>query len=431
MPFVHCTGSPCNLQGTHTIFFLVFSHSLHGGAVMKMRKVLLAVGVLGVIGWFSLSVLRDGHGDMEVQVARATHAPLADTLLASGSLTYVEQIQLRPEISGRVAEVLVEEGDRVEAGQLLMTLDPVSFIAQLESAQAGVRSARLAVERLRAVDANLRAQVLRQQQLLEQQLVSREGFDHLRSQQAVSALQVEEAEQALVQQLAMLNQANEQLRRSQFRAPIAGQVVAVDVKVGETVIAGTTNIIGSDLMTLADTRALLAELRVDEADVGRVQVGQHSRVYAASAPESALSGVVERIGTSARKLGGAEGMAFRVRVRLDEIAHAALAPGMSCRAEIVVTQGEPSVNVPVAAVREDADGYFVWTLDDESRARRVAVVPGPSNDVEQALQQGLVAQTPVITGPGRVLAQLQEGLRVKAVMLGDQLSRRLHNAVSP
>jgi len=355
---------------------------------MRVRKVLLAAALLSGVGLLVLLALRSAQGAPEVQVAHATHAPLADTLLASGSLTYVEQIQLRPEVSGRVAEVLVEEGERVEAGQLLMSLDQVSFIAQQESAQAGVRSARLAVERLRAVDANLRTQIARQQQLLERRLVSRDGFDHLRSQQAVSALQIEEAEQALAQQLAALNQANEQLRRSQFRAPIAGQVVSVDVKAGETVIAGTTNIIGSDLMTLADTRALLAELRVDEADIGRIRVGQRVHVHAASAPELALPGVVERVGTSARKLGTAEGLAFRVRVRLDEAGHAALAPGMSCRAEIVVTQGEPSVNVPVAAVREDADGHFVWTLDADHRVHRVAVVPGPSNDVEQALQQG-------------------------------------------
>jgi len=199
---------------------------LHGDVVIKMRKLLLVVILLGGVGLLAMVTLRSGQGALEVQVAHATQAPLADTLLASGSLTYVEQIQLRPEVSGRVAEVLVEEGERVEAGQLLMSLDQVSFIAQQESAQAGVRSARLAVERLRAVDANLRTQIARQQQLLERRLVSRDGFDHLRSQQAVSALQIEEAEQALAQQLAALNQANEQLRRSQFRAPIAGQVVS-------------------------------------------------------------------------------------------------------------------------------------------------------------------------------------------------------------
>ena len=77
----------------------------------------------------------------------------------------------------------------------------------------------------------------------------------------MSALQVGEAEQALAQQQALRDQAADQLRRSEFRAPIAGRIISVDIKPGETVIAGTTNIIGSDLMTLADTSALLAELK--------------------------------------------------------------------------------------------------------------------------------------------------------------------------
>jgi len=384
---------------------------------MNMRKALFLAALLCGAGGVALLTMRDAAGTLEVQVAQATHAPLADTLLASGSFAYVEQIQLRPEVSGRVVEVLVEEGQQVEAGQLLMTLDQVSFIAQRESAEAAVRSARLALERLRVVDANLHTRLVRQQQLLAQQLVSRDGVDQLYSQKAVSELQIKEAEQTLVQQLAELNQANEQLRRSQFRAPITGQIVSVDVKAGETVIAGTTNILGSDLMTLADTRALMAELRVDEADIGRVRNGQLVHVYAASAPEQALPGVIDQVGTSARKLGTMEGVAFRVRVRLDDAEYASLAPGMSCRAEIIVTQGTPSINVPVAAIREDVSGHFVWTLDADHRARRVAVIPGPSNDVEQAIQHGLTAKNPVITGPGRVLTKLQEGLKVKPVTL--------------
>lgn len=379
------------------------------------RRGLVALALLFAVGALVALALRGGQRPLQVEVARAVRAPLADTLLASGNLTYVEQIQLRPEVSGRVAQVLVEEGERVRAGQLLLALDQVPFVAELSSAQAGVRSAQLAVERLRAADANLRERLERRQQLLERQLVSRDDYAQLRSEQAASALQVGEARQTLAQQQATLDQASEQLRRSQFRAPIAGQVVSVDVKAGETVIAGTTNIVGSDLMTLADTRALLAELRVDEADVGRIRIGQPVRVYAAAAPEHAIPGSVERIGTSARKLGGAEGLAFRVRVRLRDTAAVVLAPGMSCRAEIVAAQGQPSINVPVAAVREEGARHIVWTLDPQGRARRVVVVPGASNDIQQALSQGLAEGATVIAGPGRVLAQLREGQRVQAM----------------
>jgi HlyD family secretion protein len=382
----------------------------------RIRRILTALAVLsGFAGLLALS-LGDGRRAVEVELARAQRAPLADTLLASGNLAYTEQIQLRPELTGRVAQVLVEEGDTVRAGQLLLVLDQVPFVAQMQSAEAGVRSARLTVGRLRTLDANLRARVQRREQLLAQRLVSLDDYTQLQSEQAAAALQVAEAEQALAQQQAALDQARDQLQRSQFHAPITGKVVSVDIKAGETVIAGTTNIIGSDLMTLADTSSLLAELRVDEADLGRLRIGQPVQVYAASAPTQAIAGTVVRIASLARKLDSTEGLALRVRVRLQPVAAVRLAPGMSCRAEIIAAEGAASINVPVAAVREDGRGQHVWTVDAQSRAKRVAVVAGAANDTEQALLQGLHEGNEVISGPGRVLAQLHEGQPVRVAM---------------
>lgn len=375
------------------------------------RKLLVAGGLLAGLVVLVLLASNRGGDAPEVDVAEAVHATLADTTLASGNLVFETQIQLRPEVSGRVAEVLVEEGDEVEEGQLLMYLDRDTFVANLTSAEAGVEAAELALRRLREADADLRRQVQRHEELQARQLVSRDAYDQLRSRRQMSALQAAEAEQALAQQLALRDQAADQLRRSEFRAPIAGRVISVDIKPGETVIAGTTNIVGSDLMVLADTGALLAELRVDEADITRIRTGQQVEVFAATAPNEPVAGKVVHIGSSARQIGSVQGLAFRVKVLLDET-DAELAPGVSCRAEIITAQGEPSINVPVAAVRHDDDGHFVWRLDADGIARRTPVEPGLSNDVEQALRSGLEAGQRVVTGPGRTLAQLSDGQRV-------------------
>ncbi len=375
------------------------------------KKPLIALGLLiGVAGLIALSAGRGARAP-EVTVAAVASGPLADTTLASGNLVFETQIQLRPEVSGRVAEVLVEEGDDVAQGQLLLFLDRETFAANLASAEAGVESAQLTIRRLREADADLRRQLARQQDLLARQLVSRDAVDQLRSRQRMSALQVGEAQQALAQQQASRDQAADQLRRSEFRAPIAGRIISIDVKPGETVIAGTTNIVGSDLMTLADTGALLAELRVDEADIDRIRQDQAVDVFAAARPDTAIPGRVVHIGASARKIGTTEGLAFRVRVLLEGAAHA-LSPGMSCRAEIVTARGGDALTVPVAALRRDADGAFVWRLADDGTVRRAPVTPGLSNDVDQAVETGVETGQRVVTGPGRVLAQLVDGQRV-------------------
>jgi len=377
--------------------------------------------VLGLLGFAALLLWqhqRAGGRAIDVDVAAVTREALASTTLASGSLVYAQQIQLRSQVTGRVAEVLVEEGQRVRKGQVLMRLDPEAFDADLASAGAGVRAAEIEIESRRSRAAELERQLTRQRELFARHLVSRESFEQLTNETELAQIAVRAAVQALHQQQAQQALARDRRERSVFSAPIDGLLVSVDVKPGETVIAGTVNIVGSDLMVLADPSVLLAELRVDEADIAQVQLGQRVNVFAAAYPQQALSGEVVHIGTSARQLGAAQSLAFRVRVQLATqslgLHHLSLHPGMSARAEILTAQGEPTRNVPVAAIRRDKDGPFVWRIDGDQRVERVSVTLGMANDFSQAVDGALADGERVVTGPGRVIAQLKPGDRVRA-----------------
>jgi HlyD family secretion protein len=385
--------------------------------VSGLRKPLLAILLLGgfalLLFWQSQ---RNARG-VEVDVAAVEQGVLADTALASGNLVFAEQIQLRSEVTGRVAEVLVEEGQQVRRGELLLRLDPEAFEADLESTAAGVRAAEIEIESRRARLRDVERRLQRQRELHARGLVGQEAFEQLSSERDIATIAVRAAEQTLRQQQAQRELARDRLGRSLFRAPIDGLVVSAEVKPGETVIAGSTNIVGSDLMVLADPGVLLAELRVDEADIARVALGQAVEVFAAAYPNIALPGRVVHIGSSARQLGSAQGLAFRVRVQL-EAQDLSLHPGMSCRAEIVTAQADSSLNVPVAAVQRDGQGQYVWRVAADARAERVAVTLGMANDFSQAVLSGLDADDRVVIGPGRVLGQLAAGARLQFAELG-------------
>ena len=378
---------------------------------MRHRKLwvglALAVGFAVMLG---IASQRRGAA-VEVNVAAVTRAALADTTLASGSLIYAQQIQLRSEVTGRVADVLVEEGERVSQGQVLMRLDPDAFQADLEAASAGVRAAEIEIESRQARLDELQRQLARQKVLLGRGLVGRETFEQLENDTRIADIAVRAGAQTLRQQRAQRDVAADRLERTVFAAPIDGLLISVDVKPGETVIAGTLNIVGSDLMVLADPSVLLAELRVDEADIAQVRLGQSVQVFAASAPATPLTGEVIHIASSARQLGTAQSLAFRVKERLQP-SELALHPGMSCRAEILTATGEPSLNVPVAAIRRDGDAQYVWTVSADQIVERVSVVPGMANDLDQAVEGALQEGDQVVTGPGRVLATLQAGTRI-------------------
>jgi HlyD family secretion protein len=86
---------------------------------------------------------------------------------------------------------------------------------------------------------------------------------------------------------------------------------------------------------------------------------------------------------------------------------------MSCRAEIETAQGEPGLNVPVAAVRKEGEQHYVWRVSDELSAERVDVEVGMANDFSQEVRGELKEGDRVVTGPGRVLASLTAGQAVR------------------
>ena len=373
-----------------------------------MRKPLIALAIVAGLGVLLWAGSRGGQQSPQVDVATVERGALNDTALASGNLVYETQIQLRSEVTGRVAEVLVEEGQRVQRGDLLMRLDQEAFQADLDAADAGVRAAEIEIRSRRARLADLSRQLERQRTLRERGLVGQDGFEQLQSQHEIARIAVEAGEQTLAQAQAQRELSRDRLQRTLFTAPIDGVMISVDIKPGETVIAGTTNIVGSDLMVLADPSVLLAELRVDEADIARIRLGQPVQVFAAAHPNTPLTGSVVQIGTSARAQGVSQSLSFKVQVQI-EPTELVLHPGMSCRAEIETAQGEPGLNVPVAAVRKDGEQHYVWRVGSELVAERVDVEVGMANDFSQEVRGGLQEGDRVVTGPGRVLATLAAG----------------------
>ena len=144
-----------------------------------MRKSAIAICLLlglGALLWLAAS--RGGSLPV-VELAQVEKGVIADTALASGSLVYAEQVQLRSEVTGRVAQVLVSEGAKVQRGELLMQLDQEAFLADVQVSQAGVRAAELEVSSRTAHFADLQRQVKRQQQLHQRGLVGLDAFEHV------------------------------------------------------------------------------------------------------------------------------------------------------------------------------------------------------------------------------------------------------------
>jgi HlyD family secretion protein len=390
--------------------------------MMKFERKWLAGALVVAVVAVPLLV-RSCKGDSAKQLdlvkveARAIHP----TILAPGTLAYRTEVNLTSEITGRVDSIAIKEGDSVAQGQLLLTLDPEIYRNAVDRAEAGVRQGRISIDQQRAAVALRQKQFDRSRKLLAERMVDQGSFDEAQNQLKVATLALETSQEDYRRAQSALQDAREQLAKTSIRSPIAGRIVSLPIKVGETAVPSTSSFVGAQLAKIADTSRIQAELKVDEADIARVAVGQAADVYAAAFPDTALKGKVERIALAPTVEG--QGRAYQVTIALTVPEKMELRSGMSVRAEIVLGDGGKLPAVPVEAIVTDVGEdkqavQYAWEVED-GVAHKVKVEVGLSDDAWQAVGKPLKAGDTVARGPSRQLQQLQEGDRVEQRKGGD------------
>ncbi|MEO7936370.1 MAG: efflux RND transporter periplasmic adaptor subunit, partial [Dokdonella sp.] len=300
---------------------------------------------------------RAGADAKQVEVEKVAPRAIRASILASGSMVFRDQAQLSPEVIGKVRAVLVEEGDKVEKGQVVLQLDEQIYAAEVAQQEANLRQQRINIDRQ---NVNLKTQELqweRSRKMHERKLLDDNSFDTARQSFELAGIDLRTSREGLLQAEAMLNQSRERLAKTEIRAPISGTVVALEIKVGETAVSSATGIAGSSLMTIANTDSLMTEINVDEADIARIREGQEVAIFAAAFPDTAVSGKVENIPLSPRNVIGSTSLArdYTVKVQLTDTKSLDLRPGMTCRAEIFTDSASEALAVPVQAVFSNND----------------------------------------------------------------------------
>lgn len=379
---------------------------------MKIDKRWIAGAVLVLAVAVPLALKRvTGDSGTPVDFATVAEQQVRPSILASGTLAYKVEVNLTAEVLARVASIAVEEGDVVEKGQLLLRLDPETYNNIIAREEAGVRQNRISIERQRAVVALRKQQFERSQRLAEAQLIDRNRLDEDRNQYVVAEADLKSSEEALRRATAVLSDAREQRAKTEIRAPIAGRIVSLPIKVGEVAIPSTASLAGAQLMKIADTSAIQAEVKVDEADVAKIRMGQRADVFAAAYPDNSLKGSVEKIALTPTVDG--QGRSYRVTLAIEAPKDLLLRSGMSARAVIYLGDGGKSLAVPVESVisetpEKNVVKRYVWLATD-GKARKTAVTTGLSDDRWESIESGVKAGDRIIVGPSKTLRRLRDG----------------------
>ncbi len=422
------------------------------------RKGWWAVGGAVVIvgGLVALNLAQRGGDAKVVRIEEVGRRPVKTWVRAPGKVQPVVAVDISSNVTGRVDQLRVREGDVVHRGDLLLTLDDTrlrSALAQYEAMLRAAQSQLALAEAQRELAAQVRT---RREDLHSRGLLSVEELDAARVDERVKTATAAAQRDEIERLRAARAEAERDLEESRFHAPIDGVVTAINLEEGENVLIGTMNNPGTVILTLSNLGSMEVEAQVNENDVVLVRPGQHADVTVDAQRDSTLAGSVVSVGESGTRASQDEGAEFEVRVGIDA-PPTWLRPGMSADVEILVADVDSALAVPIQALvarseqtvtewearrargetpegarqnrsrdaseerseepaREGEAGRLVTGIfvEEDGRARFQRIELGARGETFVEVRTGLAASARVLTGPYKILRRLEDGERVKA-----------------
>ncbi|NJC27265.1 HlyD family secretion protein [Neolewinella antarctica] len=435
------------------------------------RKIVIGVFLLVIIGVIAAVIF--GNNDTEgtrVYVSEAKSRDIQELVSASGKIFPQTEVKISSDVSGEVVELYVEEGDSVQAGQLLAKIDADAFQSQVARGVAGVNSnkaqvsnARAQINSQEAQKAQIEAQLANAQEIykrnkgltadgavsqaeLEASSANLRGLEaNLRAAESNIKAAEESARAAqygVESAQATLDELRTALRRTTIYAPMSGVVSLLNVEEGERVV-GTIQMTGTELMRIANLNAMEVRVEVSENDVPSVKIGNIAEVEVDAYLKRKFKGVVTQIANSSTTAGLSDKVLnsdqvtnFEVRISIEPESYADLVregnvypfrPGMSAGVDISTKAANGVVTVPVEAVTtrqketEDADVVSIDDLDEVvflvrgDTLQKVIVSTGLQNSSVIEVTSGLAANDKIVAGPYSELRNLKSGKKVTVV----------------
>ncbi len=376
---------------------------------LAIAAVLLA---LAGAGWALLG--RDKGIEVQTSevVAIGNGGGSPSVLDATGYVVARRMATVSSKITGKVREILIEEGQQVQAGQIMATLDPIDANAQRDLSQSQVLAARSQIDSVRAQLKDAESNAARLGSLVGQKLVSRAQFEQAVAQRDALRAQVNTAQRNAQVASASLRIADLSVDNTIVRAPFAGVVIAKAAQPGEIVspLSAGGGFTRTGIGTIVDMDSLEVEVEVGESFIGRVKPGMPTETVLNAYQEWKIPGKVIAIIPAADR-GKAT---VKVRVGLDA-KDPRIVPDMGARVGFleavkpVQSNATPGVLAPATAIVQRGDKDVAFVLDGE-QARMRSVTLGRTLGDDREVLQGLAGGDNVILAPAD---KLVDGARVR------------------
>ncbi len=324
--------------------------------LLVITSLLAAFAIAGWLGLLKLPPIGIST-EKAPPYAQAKREAVSPKLLLSGEVTPAFQVEVKPEVGGKVKTIHVIAGQTVKKGDLLVTIDDTDLLNEKAGAETEIDGAQLAVDKNRGNYDRARA-------LFKEKLISKEVFANLEADFKIAENTLEKAQRKL-------QTVNDRLSKTRILSPGDGTILDAYVNEGQVVVGAASVNSGTTLLLFADLSRLLINTHVNQMDAGRLTVGQEMTIHFSDAAGDSVPARIEFIAPVATVKNNIKG--FEVQAVIEENA-GRLKPGMSVSMEVPVGRADKVVTVPVSAVFRDKDDRVVYVRKGgEVQRRKVAV----------------------------------------------------------
>lgn len=346
----------------------------------KIGKYLVFILIaLVVAGTFAYLFKRSRPQEIRYEELTTEMADIVKSTVVTGKVQPRDEVNVKPQISGIIAELYKEAGQPVKEGEIIAKLKVIPDMSSLSSAQSRVR---LSEVNLKQAKTNFD----REKALYDKQLVSADEYDKV----AQALHQAEEELKAAKETLEIVrdgvSSSNKSGSSTLIRSSVSGLILDIPVKVGNTVINSNSFNDGTTIATVADMDDLIFDGNIDETEVGRLSVGMPVKITVGALQDVVIDASLEYIAPKATENNGTN--LFEIKASLQVPENVTVRSGYSANAEIVLQTAAQVLSIAESALQFDGDGTYVYVLGDNGYERR-DVKTGLSDGVNIEIKEGL------------------------------------------
>ncbi len=364
------------------------------------KAVYIVLGLLFAVALFSgiRYLVKSNSKESEAFLTRIpTIQNMDDKVMATGKIVPKEEIEIKPNIAGIIDKILVEEGDRVDAGQLIATVRIVPNLADVNNSQQNVQNAQLQISNAKMNVENMRKQFEMQERLFKQGVISKQ--EYLNSQQQLFSQQqaLRNANQQLVTAQKALQIAKtgatpelQGLATTQIRSKASGTVLEVPVKVGSQVIEANSFNAGTTICSIADLNSLIFQGEIDEAQAGKLKQGMDMNIVIGALQNKTFPGKLTMIAPKGKDNNGT--IKFPVEGDVHNPNNEYIRAGFSANGEIVLNSQKNALLLDESLVQYEKkngkDVPFVEVKQKDGKFKKRYIKLGASDGINVQVMPG-------------------------------------------